>query len=385
MTVGQQNPRVLGHHIGHFQYECPNLEKGVHYAELDEEMLLMAQVDLHNTKNEMMWFLDLGCSNQITGDRQWFLHLDESFKQVLKLGNDIKMVVIGKRSIKLQVNGTSHVISEVFYYPELKNNLLSIGQLQGNNLAILIQHGECKIYHHKKGLITQTQMATNQTFILLVEIGTQANQAQVSPPVCFKTTSKDQTDLRHRRFGHLNFKGLRTLSYKKMVTSMPLLNSSSTMCSVCMVGKQHRETIPKRSLWRATKKLQLIHADICGPITLESNSHKRYIISFIDDYSRKLWINFSNLKSEEFIVFKKLKSLVEKESGNVICCLRTDRGREFTSLEFNQYCNSNGIAKQLTTSYTPQQNGVAEQKNRTIMNMVRFMLIENLIPKEFWP
>ena len=81
------------------------------------------------------------------------------------------------------------------------------------------------------------------------------------------------------------------------------------MCSLCMVGKQHREAISKRSLWRATKKLQLIHADICGPITPESNSDKKYIISFIDDYSRKLWIYFLNLKLEAFIVFKKFKSL----------------------------------------------------------------------------
>nr|DAD19456.1 TPA_asm: hypothetical protein HUJ06_020919 [Nelumbo nucifera] len=361
------------HNLGHFQYECPNWEKGVYYAELDEEMLLMAQMDLHNSKTGTMWFLDSGCSNHMTGDRQWFLHLDESFRQVVKLDNNTKMAVMGKGSIKLRVNGTSQVITKVFYCPELKNNLLSIGQLQERNLAILIQHGECKIYHHERGLIMQTQMSVNRMFILLAEIETQVDQAQVPVPTCFKITSEDQTDLWHRRFGHLNFKGLRTLSYKQMVTGMPPLNSSSTVCTVCMIGKQHRETIPTKGLWRATKKLQLIHADICGPITLESNSHKRYILTFIDDYSRKLWTYFLNLK------------VVEKETGNVICCFRTDRGGEFTSLEFNEYCSSNGIARQLTIVYTPQQNGVAEWKNRTIMNMVRCMLTEKLVPKEFWP
>ena len=74
-----------------------------------------------------------------------------------------------------------------------------------------------------------------------------------------------------------------------MVKGMPPLNASLEICIVCMVGKQHRETIPKKSLWRATQKLELIHVDIYGPIILESNSHKRYIITFIDDYSRKLW------------------------------------------------------------------------------------------------
>ena len=84
-------------------------------------------------------------------------------------------------------------------------------------------------------------------------------------------------------------------------------------------------------------------------------------------------------------MFKKFKSLVEKESGNAICCLRTDRGGEFTSQEFNEFCSSNGISRQLTVAYTPQQNGVAERRNRTIMNMVCCMLLEKKVPKEFWP
>ena len=82
-------------------------------------------------------------------------------------------------------------------------------------------------------------------------------------------------------------------------------------------------------------------------------------------------------------MLKNFKSLVQKESGNVICCLRKDRGREFTSVEYNAYCSSNGIYRQLTTAYTPQQNGVAERKNWTIMNMVRCTLTEKLLLKEF--
>jgi len=94
------------------------------------------------------------------------LHLDESFWQVVKLGNDTKMAVMGKENIKLQVNGTNQMITDVFYLPELKNNLFSIGQLQERNLAILMQHRDCKIYHHERGLIMSTQMSANQMFIL---------------------------------------------------------------------------------------------------------------------------------------------------------------------------------------------------------------------------
>ena len=129
----------------------------------------------------------------------------------------------------------------------------------------------------------------------------------------------------------------------------------------------------------------MVHADICEPIKPISNSKKRYFISFIDDYSRKVWIYFLAEKSEAFTIFKNYKNLVEKETGAFIRCLRTDRGGEFTSDEFKVFCKANGISRQLTAAYTPQQNGVAERKNRTIMNIVRSMLSEKQIPKNFWP
>lgn len=89
-------------------------------------------------------------------------------------------------------------------------------------------------------------------------------------------------------------------------------------------------------------------------------------------------------KADAFACFILFKNYVEKESGLSIKCLRTDRGGEFTSNEFNNYCQQHGIKRQLTTAYTPQQNGVAEWKNRTVMNMVRSLLIENGVPKMFW-
>lgn len=92
------------------------------------------------------------------------------------------------------------------------------------------------------------------------------------------------------------------------------------------MGKQHREAFPKKSPWRATKRLELVHADICGPIKPESNSNKRYFITFIDDYSRKTWIYFLSEKSAALETFKRFKAVVEKEIGDLICCLRSDRG-----------------------------------------------------------
>jgi IS30 family transposase len=90
-------------------------------------------------------------------------------------------------------------------------------------------------------------------------------------------------------------------------------------------------------------------------------------------------------KTSALECFKRFRSMEEKESKESICCLRTDRGGEFNSLDFRKYCDDNGIKRQLTAAYTPQQNGVAERKNRTIMDMVRSMLSCREVPKEFWP
>jgi len=90
-------------------------------------------------------------------------------------------------------------------------------------------------------------------------------------------------------------------------------------------------------------------------------------------------------KSEALSTFKSYKARVEKETRFYIWSLRTDRGGEFISQDFTDFCNEHGIHRQLTTAYTPQQNGVAERKNRTIMNMVRNMLTAKQIPKTFWP
>lgn len=130
--------------------------------------------------------------------------------------------------------------------------------------------------------------------------------------------------------------------------------------------------------------MELIHSDICGPINPISNRGKRYIINFIDDFSRKTWVYLLQEKSEAFGAFKNYKPLVEKEIGLPIKVLRTDRGGEYISQDFANFCENHGIKRRLTAAYSPQQNRVCERKNRTIMNMVRSLLTRSSLPKSFW-
>lgn len=118
------------HKLGHFQYECPDWEKKANCVELEEEELLsMSYANIHQEKKEEIWFLDSDCNNHMTGNKKWFSKLEENFNQTVKLGNDTRMAVVAKGSIKVQINGIIQVISDVYYIPELKNNLLNIGQL----------------------------------------------------------------------------------------------------------------------------------------------------------------------------------------------------------------------------------------------------------------
>ena len=107
----------------------------------------MSYVEKNNARRDDAWFLDSGCSNHMCGDRALFGDLNDNYRQMMKLGNNTKLSMLGKGSVRLGINGTSYVITKVFYVLELKNNLLSIGQLQEKSLAILIQSEKCRIYH----------------------------------------------------------------------------------------------------------------------------------------------------------------------------------------------------------------------------------------------
>lgn len=140
------------------------------FAETSEEMLLMAYVDVDKSDKDHIWFLDSGCSNHMCCKREIFSDLDSNFRESVKLGNDSSLTVLGKGNIRMEVNGIVQIITGVFYVIELKNNLLSIGQLQEKGLAVLMQQGKCKIFHHEKGLIMETEMSCNRMFTIVAPI-----------------------------------------------------------------------------------------------------------------------------------------------------------------------------------------------------------------------
>ena len=127
-----------------------------------------------------------------------------------------------------------------------------------------------------------------------------------------------------------------------------------------------------------------MHSDLCGPISPSTASRSRYIFVIIDDHSRYMWSILLKGKGEAFEKFRKFKAIVELETKAKIKCFRTDRGGEFTSTAFNGFCEESGIVRQLTAPHSPQQNGVVERRNRTLMEMTRSLLKHMSLPNHLW-
>ena len=141
----------------------------------------------------------------------------------------------------------------------------------------------------------------------------------------------------------------------------------------CLEGKMTKRP-SKAKGYRATKPLELVHTDVCGPMRVQARCGNEYFVTFTDEYSRYGFVYLMRQKSETFDKFREYKAESEKQLCVHIKQLRSDRGGEYLSGEFRFYLTQEGIVSQLSALGPPQQNGVAERRNRTLLDMVRSML-----------
>ncbi|CAL8990558.1 unnamed protein product, partial [Prunus brigantina] len=318
------------------------------------------------------------CSNHMTAHESLLIDIDRNVNCKVKMGIGDLVQSIGKGTLAIDVQGVTRYIREVMIVPGLDENLLSVGQMIEHGHWLVFGDNEVDIYEDKqlKELIARVQMKGNICFPLDLKY--------VNPPMANIARFGESGWLWHIRFGHLNYISLKLLQEKDMVQGLPKLQESEKICSGCAIGKSHRSSFDKEKTWRASQPLELIHSDICGPMQTITPAGNIFFLTFIDDYTRMCWVFFLQHKSQVLNVFKRFKSMVELQSGYKIKKLRSDRGGEYTSLEFLKFCDDVGMERQLTVAYSPQQNGVAERKNRTIVEMARTMMAEKRIPLKFW-
>jgi hypothetical protein len=188
----------------------------------------------------------------------------------------------------------------------------------------------------------------------------------------------------HARFGHLSFQSLRQLVHNNMVRGLPQLTQVDQVCEACVAGKHRRTPFPEQARRRATNAIELVHGDICGPVTPPTPSGNNYFLLLVGDMSRYMWLVLLPSKDYAAAAIKNFQASVEVETGRKLKTLRTDRGGEFTSVEFGRYCAERGVKRQLTAPYSPQQNGVVERRNQSVVTMARCLLKAKRLPGYFW-
>lgn len=340
-------------------------------AEKSESLLIASDGNVEN-----VWYLDSGASRHMTGNKNLFSSLVEADDGQVTIGDakSYKIQGVGEISFKTKA-GKVEKMSEVLYVPGIRSNLLSVGHLLKKGFDFRFVGDQCSMKKNDQQ-VANIVMGSNKLFPIKLDI--------VSSTCMIATSNDEVSKLWHERFGHLNFRSLKEMSTKEIVRGLPKLEVINEACEECQLGKQHRESFPSKSKWISQSPLELVHTDLCGPMQVPSLGGSRYFLLFVDDYTRKIWVYCVKEKSDAFSCFKEFKFQVEKHSGHQIKNLRSDRGGEYMSSQFEEFCQNHGIRHELTARYSPQQNGVAERKNRTIMNMVRCMLKNKNLPACFW-
>ncbi|KAK2981445.1 hypothetical protein RJ640_001959 [Escallonia rubra] len=351
------------HRYGHYSWECRDEQKEenvkAHYVEenkVGDDMVLLAH-DRSKEEKENSWYLDTGASNHMCGYKHMFVEMDESMTVNITFGDMSKIPVKGKGKILIKLkNGGHQFISNVYYVPEMKANILSVGQLLEKGYDIHMKDKCLYLRDDRGSLIARVPMSSNRMFLMNIHH---------DAPKCLKACFDNQSWLWHLRLGHLNFGGLKLLSTKNMVKGLPSIDQPDQLCEACLVGKQHRHSFPKESISRAKATLELIHTDVCGPIDPASLGKNIYFLLFIDDYSRKTWVYFLKQKSEVFSTFKRFKALVEKQSGYQIKQRKKldDKSEKFIFIGYNQESKGYKLYNHVDKKMKVSQDVTFEEKS----------------------
>ncbi|GJV02523.1 putative ribonuclease H-like domain-containing protein [Tanacetum coccineum] len=198
--------------------------------------------------------------------------------------------------------------------------------------------------------------------------------------------SLDESTRWHRRMAHVNFKTINKLAKEGLVDGLPLkVFTNEHNCVACNKGKQHKASYKHISAVRLiTETLQLLHMDLFGPTNIRSIDQKYYSLVVTDDFSRFTWTFFLGTKDETFYVLKEFIALIENQLNKKVKGIRCDNGTEFKNAKLIELCGEKGIKRDYSNPRTPQQNGVAERKNRTLIEAARTMLADSKLPTMFW-
>ncbi|KAI3505837.1 hypothetical protein L1887_28124 [Cichorium endivia] len=310
------------------------------------------------------WLIDSACSMHMTGRLEFLRDYREvNFGGYVTFGNDANGIIKGYGVL---TNG-NFTIQKVAYVLGLKHNLISVGQLVSTSLRVEFDNEFSYIMTgtRDKCLIRSSRQINMFPLDITMCPG--------KPRLCLLTKAHSEISwLWHQKLAHLNFRYMNQLVTEEMVRGLPLLRfDNENLCAACAFGKQKKKPDKTISDSSITRPLELLHMDLCGPSTVASINHKKYILVIVDDYSLFTWVFFLRLKSDTFSELKNFITSIELKIQLPVRRIRSDNGTEFNNKQIEEFLTSKGIEHNFSAPYTPQQNGVVERRNRTLVEAAR--------------
>ena len=332
-------------------------------------------------KESSKWIIDSGASSHMTHNKDILMNYKEfAVPENVALGDSSVVKALGSGTVSLMMfldgnkmkKGT---LRNVLYVPKLTCNLFSVRAAVAMRNVMEFTNEYCLI-KDRHNIMRGMGSLGGKLFLLRCEV-VSGNFASLA--------SADNGDLWHQRLAHVNEQRLKTFVSKKIILGINIGTISKlSFCEGCLKGKMSRKPFPTVSEIRSKRRLELVHSDLCGPMHTKSIGGARFFVTFVDDYTRCCSVYFMKQKSEVFDKFKEFEARASNDSGERIGTLRTDNGGEYTSNEFEDYLKKKGIRKEMTVPYSPQQNGVAERMNRTLVESARSMIAHANLPNTFW-
>lgn len=317
------------------------------------------------------WYIDSGASSHMTCRRELVGATRRSDSESVTVANSAKLKVECVGDVELFCEYGKVTVRDVLVVPDICVNLLSVSQMVSKGLRVEFNSGVCYI-KGSNGTVLARATEINGMYRLSV----------ISEQRGMMASTVSAQELWHRRLGHIGVESMRRMN-AGLVMGVTFQENESSKCEICVLGKQSR--LPFRdSTTKTSSVLELIHSDVCGPMQVRSLQSSRYFVTFVDDYSRMVAVYAMEHKSMVLEMFKTYKNVVENQLGGKIKMLRTDNGTEYCNGAMTEFLRAAGIIHQTTAPYTPEQNGVAERMNRTLVEKARCMLFDSKMSTKFW-
>ncbi|KAJ9536538.1 hypothetical protein OSB04_un000290 [Centaurea solstitialis] len=296
------------------------------------------------------WYLDSGCSKHMTGRKEILSNYKEEYGGSVKFGNNELAPVVGQGDIvckDITIKNVAHVVG-------LNHNLFSLGKFCDKDLEVYFKKRRCVVRTEEGKELLVGSRRTNLYIIRL------QHKLQYSSSCLITRSSLFQAVLWHKRLSHLNF---RYIDKHQLVSGIPMIRfEQEEMCPGCEKGKMKRASHPPKPEEGSKSPLSL--------------AGRKYILVIVDDFSRYTWTKFLKTKDETSSLIINFIKAVQVQLKFPVQTVRTDNGTEFKNTVLKSFYNSFGI--------TPEQNGVVELRNRTLVEAARSMLAESQLPQYLW-